>query len=80
MDIEGEEFPEHIYPGRLIQMMERLPLYGGALTAAAQAEMDKHRPVDQQLRAQPGVEVVGSSGAELLSHPAIAGLVEYTQV
>ena len=80
LDFEGELFPSEICAGRLIQMVERLPLYGGVLTAVAQAEVNRHRPVGSNHQSQPGVEVIGSSGAELLTHPATAGLVEYTQV
>jgi len=78
LDIEDGLFPD-VYAGRLIQMMERLPLYGGALTARAQEEMNRHRPPGQ-VEPQPGVEVVGSSGVELLTHPAMAGLIEYVKV
>lgn len=77
--VEDGQFPPDIGAGRLIQMVERLPLYGGVLTARAQAEVNKkHQPGDVR-DSQPGIEVIGSSGAELLSHPATAGLIEYAK-
>lgn len=80
LDIEAGLYPPGICSGRLIQMVERLPLYGGVLTARAQQEVSKTRQPGDILRNEPGVEVIGSSGAELLTHPATAGMVEYVKV
>jgi hypothetical protein len=68
--------------GRLIQMLERLPLYDGVLTARAQAEMDKTAPRQDpgQPQSRPGVTVVGSSQAEIATTPAFAGLFEMVKV
>lgn len=67
--------------GRLIEMLERLPLYDGVLTARAQAEMDKNQPQDPgRPLSKPGVEVVGSSQAELALNPAFHGLFEMVKV
>ena len=80
LDIEAELFPSGIAVGRLIQMVERLPLYDGVLTARAQAEINRHRRPGADHQNHPGVEVIGSTGAELLSHPATAGLIDYVKV
>lgn len=78
LDIEAGVFPD-LDSGRLFEMLERLPLYEGALTARANAENRRHGTGDNGY-GPVGVEEIGSSGAELISHPALAGLIEYKQV
>lgn len=79
MDLDREVFPE-IGSGRLIEMLERLPLYDGALTARANEENERSGSGLRTLPPEGGREEIGSSGAELISHPAFAGLIEYKQV
>ncbi len=76
-------FPE-IDSGRLFEMLERLPLYDGALTARANEENRRHG-TGTNTGTHPSYydgtrEEIGSSGAELIGHPALAGLIEYKQV
>lgn len=64
-------------------MLERLPLYDGALTALAAVEANRtgaNVGANQRPLYQDGVEQVGSSPAELLTHPAFAGTIEYSRV
>jgi hypothetical protein len=81
VDIENDTYPDGLTAPQLIQMLERLPLYDGALTVRAKIESSQHGGVTPAGQIdQFGREEVGSSGAELLSHPALAGLVDYKQV
>lgn len=80
LDLDEDLLPE-LPAARLIEMLERLPLYEGCLNARAQAEMNSNNP-NRGVVSPTGErrEQLGSSGAELMSHPATADLIEYVRV
>lgn len=72
---------------RLLEMLERLPAYDGALSARSMQEAQSEQGSVSGVRVGGGssapstqIEEIGSSGAELTSHPALAGMVEYVKV
>jgi hypothetical protein len=83
LEIEDEVFPD-VSSARLIEMLERLPLYDGALTARATVEANKtgaNVGANQKpMYDDSGNEQIGSSAAEFMNHPATAGLFEYSRV
>jgi hypothetical protein len=70
-------FPD-LPAARVIQMLERLPFYGGALTWAAQAEASAQQ--GGEVPDRPGVKAIPSVPAVLANHPDTAGLFEFAKV
>lgn len=94
VDMEALQFPD-IPTVRLIQMLERLPCYGGALTMAAKQEISEQEgaggggPYPSAPSPVPGlpeptgkgpVRRVDSNPAVLALDPAMAGLFEFSAV
>lgn len=96
VDMEALKFPDEVPAVRLVQMLERLPFYGGALTMAAKQEIAEQQgataggtaaaPAPQPIPGLPEpvgkgpVRHVDSNPAVLALDPAMAGLFEFSAV
>lgn len=90
--MEALDFPDEVPAVRLMQMLERLPYYGGALTMAAKQEIAEQQGggagthVPQPVPGLPEptgkgpVRHVDSSAAALSIDPTMAGLFEFSAV
>lgn len=83
VDLQADRYPEGVSSERLVEMLERLPLYEGSLTARAREyaqDAGMQRPARGVDHSGRRVEEIGSSKAELAAHPAMAGLIEHVTV